>query len=162
MHCIVFCIHLVVFQSYLSLFSYIPCIHFAKLSTQFDLKIDWLIFESFVHFSICYFSLCVNYIKYFSYKIWWIINVQIFSQLMQLFMGHIVSCLHLLKEKIFFFMCILNLVFQFGLCLFIYPHLLNFFQNFFSQNLFCFSYFYRGRNFFLTFVVHRGSCLYFL
>ena len=55
MHCIVFCIHLAVLQSYLSLFSHIACIHFAKLGTQLDLKIDWLIFESFVHFSICYF-----------------------------------------------------------------------------------------------------------
>ena len=35
----------------------------------------------------------------------------IFALLMQLFMGHIVSSLHLLKEIIFFFMCILNLVF---------------------------------------------------
>ena len=65
MHCIVFCIHLIVLQSYLSLFSHIPCIHFAKLGTQLYLKIDWLIFESFVHFSICYF-LCVNCRKFFS------------------------------------------------------------------------------------------------
>ena len=78
------------------------------------------------------------------------------SLLMQLFMGHIVSSLHLLKERIFFFMCILNLVFKFGLCLFTFP-LLNF-----SQNLFCFSYFYRGRSLVLTFVVHRESCLSFL
>ena len=54
--CIVFfCIHLAVLQSYLSLFWHITCIHFAKLGTQLDLKIDWLIFESFVHSSICYF-----------------------------------------------------------------------------------------------------------
>ena len=52
---LIFCIHLAVLQSYLSLFSHIRCIHFAKLGTQLDLKIDWLIFESFVHFSICYF-----------------------------------------------------------------------------------------------------------
>ena len=45
MHCIVFCIHLAVLQSYLSLFSHITYIHFAKLGTQLDLKIDWLIFE---------------------------------------------------------------------------------------------------------------------
>ena len=45
MHCIVFCIHLVVLQSYLSLFSHITCIHFATLGTQLDQKIDWLIFE---------------------------------------------------------------------------------------------------------------------
>ena len=50
-------------------------------------------------------------------------NVQIFSLFMQLFMGHIVSCLHLLKERIFFFMCILNLIFfKFGLCAFIFPN----------------------------------------
>ena len=55
MHCIVFCIHLVVLKSYLSLFSHITCIHFAKLGTQLDLKINWLIFESLLHFSICYF-----------------------------------------------------------------------------------------------------------
>ena len=71
--------------------------------------------------------------------------VQIFSLLMRLFMGHIMSSLHLLKERIFFFMCILNLVFKFGLCLFIYPHLRNFPPNCFFQNMFCFSYFYRGR-----------------
>ena len=65
MHCIIFCIHLAVLQSYLSLFSHIPCIHFAKFGTQLDLKIDWLIFESFVHFSIFYF-LCVNCRKFFS------------------------------------------------------------------------------------------------
>ena len=58
MHCIVFYIYLAVLQSYLSLFSHIPCIHFAKLGTQLDLKIDWLIFESFVHFTICYFYVC--------------------------------------------------------------------------------------------------------
>ena len=43
-------------------------------------------------------------------------------------------------------------VFSFIPTLFIFP------QNCFSQNLFCFSYFYRGRIFFfLTFVVLRGS-----
>ena len=45
MHCIVFCIHLAVLQSYLSLFSHITCIHFATLGTQLDQKIVWLIFE---------------------------------------------------------------------------------------------------------------------
>ena len=38
-------IHLAVLQSYLSLFSQITCIHFAKLGTQLYLKIYWLIFE---------------------------------------------------------------------------------------------------------------------
>ena len=45
MHCIVFCIHLAILQSYLSLFSHIACIHFATLGTQLDQKIVWLIFE---------------------------------------------------------------------------------------------------------------------
>ena len=55
--CIVlfFCIYLAVLQLYLSLFSHITCIRFAKLGTQLDLKINWLIFESLLHFSICYF-----------------------------------------------------------------------------------------------------------
>ena len=42
---LIFCIRLVGLQPYLSLFSHITCIHFAKLGTQLDLKIDWLIFE---------------------------------------------------------------------------------------------------------------------
>ena len=33
MHCIVFCIHFAILQSYLSLFLHILCIHFAKLGT---------------------------------------------------------------------------------------------------------------------------------
>ena len=103
MHCIVFYIHLVVLQSYISLFSYITCIHFAKLGTQLDLKIDWLIFESFVHFSIYYFSWCVKCWKLRIF-FWDIMdnNLQIFSLLDlsskdHLFMGHIASSLHVLK-----------------------------------------------------------------
>ena len=41
---LIFYIYLAVSQSYLSLFSHITCIHFAKFGTQLDLKIDWLIF----------------------------------------------------------------------------------------------------------------------
>ena len=59
---------------------------------------------------------------------------------------------------------------KFGLCLFIFPHLLHFFQSYFSQNLFCFAYFYRGRKLVLkpmlfirrVITLRRGSCLYFL
>ena len=54
---------------------------------------------------------------------------------MHLFMGHIVSSLHILKERIFEFMCILNF-FLLGLCPFSIPHLLNFPQNFFKPMLF--------------------------
>ena len=70
-------------------------------------------------------------------------------------MGHIVSSLHLLKEKIFVFMC--NLIFFcVGLCLFSFPHLLNFPLYCFSQNMFCFSYFYRGEACFLSLLFIRG------
>ena len=114
MHCNVFYIHLAVLQSYLSLFSHITCIHFSILDTQLDLKIDLLIFESCIHFSICYFSWCVKCWKliFFFFFFGDIIdnNVQIFSLFMQLFRGHIVSSLHLLKERIFFLKCILTLV----------------------------------------------------
>ena len=41
---LIFYIYIAVSQSYLSLFSHITCIHFTKLGTQLDLKIDWLIF----------------------------------------------------------------------------------------------------------------------
>ena len=92
--------------------------------------------------------------------------MQIFSLLMQLFMGHIVSSLHILKERIFFFKWILIFFFffffKFGLCLFIYPHLLNFPLNCFFQNLFCFSFFYRGGSLSLIFVVHRRELLLFI
>ena len=71
---------------------------------------------------------------------------------MQLFMCHIVSCLHFIeRDNIFFSSCVsstqflkknLVCVFLFISTAFIFP------QNCFSQNLFCFSYFYRGSNFF--------------
>ena len=49
-----------------SLVSHTTRIHFAKLGTQLDLKIDWLLlllffFLSVIHFSTCYFFTCVNY-----------------------------------------------------------------------------------------------------
>ena len=80
---------------------------------------------------------------------------------MHLFMGHILSSLHILKERIFVFIFILKLFFKFG---FFPPHLLNF-----TQNFFCFSYFCRWRKLFLKHMLfiggvvarHRGSCLYF-
>ena len=94
------------------------------------------------------------------------------SVCMHLFMDHIVLRLHILKERIFVFMCILTFFcfLKFGLCLFIFPHLLDFSQSYFSQNLFCFFYFYRGRKLvskpvlFIRRVIalHRGSCLYYL
>ena len=69
----------------------------------------------------------------------------------------------LLKEKIFFLHAYPQLSFflkKLGLCVLLFiPTPFIFPQNCFSQNLFCFSYFYRGINFFfLTFVVLRGSC----
>ena len=99
MHCIFSYIHLAVLQSYLSLFSHIPCIHFAKLGTQLDLKIDWLIFESSVHFSICYF-LCVNYWNIF----WDMMNNQcanIFSTHATVYGSHSVKFAFIKRENIF-------------------------------------------------------------
>ena len=76
-----------------------------------------------------------------SAEMWWIIMCKYFLYWFKfkhhMFIGHIVSSLHLLKERIFFFVCILNLVFKFGLCLY-FPHLLYFPQNYFSQHSGCF------------------------
>ena len=72
------------------------------------------------------------------------------------------------KREYFFFMCILNLVFFFflkkklDLCLFIYPDPFIFPQNCFSQNLFCFSYFNRGRKFFFNLCDSEGELLLFI
>ena len=140
---------------------------------------------SSVHFSICYFSWCVNYWKlefflrdmvhnkcanilstWFDFKIPW--HMKAFC--MHLIMGHIVSSLHILKERIFFFMCILSLfyfIFLLGLCLFSFPHLLNF-----SQTCFVFPNFIGGESCFLKSMIFigggglllfiGGSCLCFL
>ena len=65
----------------------------------------------------------------------------------------------LLKERIFFFMCILNLVFfKLGLCLFLYHQLLYFSPKLFFPKLVLFFLFLQGEKLFLTFVVLRGSC----
>ena len=145
MHCIVFCIHLVVLQSYLSLFSHITCIHFAKLGTQLDLKINWLIFESLLHFSICYF-MCELQKIFFLRDMMDNQCANIFSNHAIVYGSHSVKFAYIKRDNIF--LQVNPHFFEFGLCLFIYPHLLNFPQNCFSQNLFCFSYFYRGRNLF--------------
>ena len=60
-------------------------------------------------------------------------------------MDHIMASLHLLKERIFFFMCILNLVFFKTWFVSFFSPPPKFSQNCFSQHLFCVSYFYRGR-----------------
>ena len=71
---------------------------------------------------------------------------------MQLFMGHIVPCLHFIERENIFSSCVSLTQFFFFLnlvCVFLFiPNPFIFPQNCFSQNLFCFSYFYRGRNFF--------------
>ena len=78
--------------------------------------------------------------------------MQIFSLFMQLFMGHIVSSLHLLKEKIFFFMCILNLIFffffKFVLCVFIFPTSKIFPKTIFPKTCFVFPIFIGGEAYF--------------
>ena len=80
----------------------------------------------------------------------------IFSTHITVYGSHSVKFAFIERENIF--LQVNPHFFQYGLCLFIYPHLLNFPLNYFSQNLFCFSYFYRGRSFSLIFVVHKGSC----
>ena len=75
-------------------------------------------------------------------------------------MGHIVSSLHLLKERIFVFMCNLNFFLVWFVCIYFSPPPK---FSYFSQNLFCFSYFYRGRNLFLKpmlFIGRVASILY--
>ena len=81
---------------------------------------------SSIHFSISYFSWCVDCRKLeIFFEIWWII-----------------ICIHVYPQLNFLFLKV-------GLCLFSFPHLQNFPLNCFSLNLFCFSYFYRGSCFFI-------------
>ena len=85
----------------------------------------------------------------------------IFSTHATVYGSHNVMFAFIEKENIFLHVYPQLNFFQFGSCAFIFPRLLNFPQNCFSRNLFCFSNFCRGE-FFFTFVVLRGSCIYFL
>ena len=89
-------------------------------------------------------------------------QVQLFSLLMQLFMGHIVSCLHLLKERIFFFMCILNLVFKFGLYFFYLSPPPKVSPTLFFSKLVLFFLFLQGEKFFFNFCGSQGELLLFI
>ena len=73
-------------------------------------------------------------------------------------MSHIMASLHLLKERIFFFMCILNLVFlkTWFVSFFSPPPKLS--LTLFFPQLVLFFLFLQRDKFFLTFVVLRGSC----
>ena len=110
---------------------------------------------SFVQYML---FLCVNYIKCFSKEIWWIIMCKYFLYWFEfkhhLFMGHMVSSLLFLKQRIFFFMCILKTIFP---------------KTVFPKTCFVFPIFIGGEACFLTFVIHWGvvtlhreGCLYFL
>ena len=57
--------------------------------------------------------------------------------------SHSVKFAFIERDNIFL-MCILNFGFKFGLCVFIYSHLLKFPQNCFSQNFFFFLIFIGG------------------
>ena len=63
-----------------------------------------------------------------------------------LWVSHIASSLHILKERIFVFMYILNLFFflVWFVFLFIFPHLLNFPETIFSKTCFIFPIFIEG------------------
>ena len=64
-------------------------------------------------------------------------------------MGHIVTNLHLLKERVFFFMYILNLFFLLGLCLFYLSTPLKFFpKTVFPKTCFVFPIFIGGEIYF--------------
>ena len=99
--------------------------------------------------------------------------MQIFSLLMQLFMGHIVPCLYFIERENFFlhvypqlrfFVFFKNLV-----CVFLFiPTPLFFSKTIFPKTCFVFPIFI-GEKFFLPLLflggvvaLHRGSCLYFL
>ena len=86
---------------------------------------------------------------------------------MKLFMGHIVPYLHFIERENIFSSCVsstqfffffknLVYVFLFIPTPFIYP------QNCFFQNLFCFSYFYRGRKVFFNLCGSQGELLLFI
>ena len=80
---------------------------------------------------------------------------------MQLFMGHIVSCLHFIERENIFSSYVSSTQFFFlklGLCLFIYPHPFYFSQKLFFLKLVLFFLFLQGEKFFLNLVVRRGSC----
>ena len=166
-HCIVFFIHLTFLQSYLSLFSYTTCIHFAKLDTQLDLKNRLINFWVLCILVYVIFSWCVNCWKMEIYIFWDMrdnecANISLLLRLIWVFktlwrmkthcmLDFFISlrsilyslnwlcleCLHasiygsysvkfhILKERIFVFMCILNLFFKLGLCRFSFLHHLN-------------------------------------
>ena len=78
---------------------------------------------------------------------------------MQLFMGHIVPCLHFFERENIFSSCVSSTQFFFklGLYLYIYPHPPFFSKTIFLKTCFVFPIFIGGE-IFLTFVVLRGSC----
>ena len=91
----------------------------------------------------------------------WIINVQIFSLLMQLFMGHIVPYLHFIERENIFSLCVSSTQFllkkTWFMSFYLSPPPLLFPKTFFPKTCFVFPIFIGGE-IFLTFVVLRGSC----
>ena len=83
---------------------------------------------------------------------------------MQLFMGHIVPCLYFIERDNIFSLCVSSTFFlKFGVCVFYLslPPLI-FPKTVFPKTCFVFLIFIRGEACLLTYVIHRGSCLYFL
>ena len=84
---------------------------------------------------------------------------------MQLFMGHIVPCLHFIERENIFSSCVFSTQFfkKNLVCVFLFiPTPFIFPKNCFSQNLFCFSYFYRGRKVFFNLSGSQGELLLFI
>ena len=86
----------------------------------------------------------------------------IFSTHATVYGSHSVKFAFIERENIFLYVYPQLNFFKIRLVCFSFPHLLIFLQNCFSQILFCFSYFYRGRSLFLILVIHRGSFLLFI
>ena len=88
----------------------------------------------------------------------------IFSTHATVYGSHSVMFVFIERKNIFLYVYPqLNFFFNLGLCVFIYPHLLNFPKNYFFQNLFCFSYFYRGRKcFFFNLCCSQRELLLFI
>ena len=79
---------------------------------------------------------------------------------MQLFMGHIVPCLHFIERENIFFLHVypqLSFFKKLDLCLFIYTYLLYFFPKLFFPKLFLFFLFLQGEKFSLNLCGSQGE-----
>ena len=90
--------------------------------------------------------------------------MQIFSLLMQLFIGHIMTCLHFIERENIFLHVYPQLSFflKLGLCLFLYPHSFYFPQKLFFPQLVLFFLFLQGEESFFYLYCSQGELLLFI